>query len=149
MSVSHHIGLEIAERTFRFVEMQQQDRHTTILRADVLETAHDYASPLLFDLPFDTGLARDRCRREDRKGAGRRNRGLFQVHQHAGSSCDDPAAAFLQSETSALQFQVRYDERRSCVTAVGRSHITAPRMPCCGPQIVILVEVHDCVILPT
>ncbi len=59
MSVSHHIGLEIAERSFRFVEMQQQDRHTTILRADILETAHDYASPLLFDLPFDAGLARD------------------------------------------------------------------------------------------
>ncbi len=39
--------------------MQQQDRHTTILRADILETAHDYASPLLFDLPFDSGLARD------------------------------------------------------------------------------------------
>ncbi len=59
MSVSHHIGLEIAERTFRFVEMQQQDRHSTILRADILETAHNYASPLFFDLPFDRALARD------------------------------------------------------------------------------------------
>ncbi len=30
----------------------------TILRADVLETQHDYASPLLYDLPFDRDLAR-------------------------------------------------------------------------------------------
>ncbi|MFZ1729452.1 MAG: hypothetical protein WBQ23_04010 [Bacteroidota bacterium] len=59
MSVSHHIGLEIAERSFRFVEMQQQDRQSTILRADILETSHDYSSPLLFDLPFHTELARD------------------------------------------------------------------------------------------
>lgn len=58
MGTAHHIGLEIAERSFRFVEIQQQDRHTTILRADILETAHDYASPLLFDLPFDRELAR-------------------------------------------------------------------------------------------
>lgn len=59
MSVSHHIGLEIAERSFRFVEMQQQDRQSTILRADILETTHDYASPLLFGLPFQRTLARD------------------------------------------------------------------------------------------
>ncbi|MBE0645294.1 MAG: hypothetical protein IH600_14515 [Bacteroidetes bacterium] len=59
MSVTHHIGLEIAEHSFRFVEMQKQDRHTTILRADILQTVHDYASPLLFDIPFDSGLARD------------------------------------------------------------------------------------------
>ena len=59
MGVSHHIGLEIAERAFRFVEIQQQDRHATILRADVHPTAHDYASPLLFELPFDRQLARD------------------------------------------------------------------------------------------
>ncbi|PLX23573.1 MAG: hypothetical protein C0600_14560 [Ignavibacteria bacterium] len=58
MGTAHHIGLEIAERSFRFVEIQQQDRQTTILRADTLETAHDYASPLLFDLPFDRDLAR-------------------------------------------------------------------------------------------
>ncbi|MBN1448894.1 MAG: hypothetical protein JXA28_13265 [Bacteroidetes bacterium] len=58
MSVSHHIGLEITEQSFRFVEMQKQDRHTTILRADTIETAHDYASPLLYDLPFDKELAR-------------------------------------------------------------------------------------------
>jgi len=30
----------------------------TILRADTMETAHDYASSLFFDLPFDTQLAR-------------------------------------------------------------------------------------------
>lgn len=59
MSVSHHIGLEIAERAFRFVEIQRQDRHTTILRADILETAHDYSSPLLFDLPYLRDTARD------------------------------------------------------------------------------------------
>ncbi len=59
MSVAHHIGLEIAERSFRFVEMQQQDRQSTILRADTLETTHDYASPLLFDLAFQPTLARD------------------------------------------------------------------------------------------
>jgi hypothetical protein len=59
MSVSHHIGLEIAERAFRFVEIQRQDRHTTILRADVLGTAHDYSSPLLFDLPYQRDTARD------------------------------------------------------------------------------------------
>lgn len=59
MSVFHHIGLEIAERSFRFVEIQQQDRQSTILRADTVETAHDYASPLLFDIPFDRNLARD------------------------------------------------------------------------------------------
>lgn len=59
MGVSHHIGLEIAERVFRFVEIQQQDRHVTILRADVYPTTHDYSSPLLFELPFDRGVARD------------------------------------------------------------------------------------------
>ncbi|MFA6233087.1 MAG: hypothetical protein WC824_02710 [Bacteroidota bacterium] len=59
MSVSHHIGLEIAERSFRFVEIQQQDRQSTILRADILETAHDYSSSLLFDLPYQRELARD------------------------------------------------------------------------------------------
>ncbi|MCB2205475.1 hypothetical protein KQI65_12075 [bacterium] len=58
MGVTHHIGLEIAERSFRFVEIQQQDRHTTVLRADTLETALDYASPLLFDIPFDRNRAR-------------------------------------------------------------------------------------------
>lgn len=59
MGVSHHIGLEIAERIFRVVEIQQQDRHATILRADVYPTAHDYSSPLLFELPFDGRIARD------------------------------------------------------------------------------------------
>ncbi len=59
MGVTHHIGLEIAERAFRFVEIQQQDRHTTVLRADTLETAQDYASSLLFDIPYDKGLARE------------------------------------------------------------------------------------------
>jgi hypothetical protein len=59
MSVSHHIGLEIAERAFRFVEIQRQDRQSTILRAEILQTAHDYSSSLLFDLPYDRDLARD------------------------------------------------------------------------------------------
>ncbi|MBR9976664.1 MAG: hypothetical protein KFH87_01130 [Bacteroidetes bacterium] len=59
MSVSLHIGLEIAERSFRFVEIQKQDRQTTILQADILETAHDYASPLLYELPYQRELARD------------------------------------------------------------------------------------------
>lgn len=59
MSVHHHIGLEIAERSFRFVEIQKQDRQSTILRADIRETSHDYSSPLLFDLPFNRELARD------------------------------------------------------------------------------------------
>lgn len=58
MSVSHHIGLEIAERSFRFAEIQQQDRQMTILRADVMDTQHDYSSHTLFDLPFDRELAR-------------------------------------------------------------------------------------------
>ena len=58
MGVTHHIGLEIAERSFRFVEIQQQDRQSTILRADTLETARDYASRLFFDIPFDRDLAR-------------------------------------------------------------------------------------------
>lgn len=59
MSVSHHIGLEIAERAFRFVEIQQQDRHTTVLRAEIFPTSHDYASSLFFDLPYRQELARD------------------------------------------------------------------------------------------
>ncbi|MBR9976118.1 MAG: hypothetical protein KFF77_11100 [Bacteroidetes bacterium] len=59
MSVSHHIGLEIAERVFRFVEIQRQDRQTTVLRAEILPTAHDYSSPLLFELPFRQDVARD------------------------------------------------------------------------------------------
>ncbi|MDT8324698.1 MAG: hypothetical protein RRA94_11330 [Bacteroidota bacterium] len=58
MGVTHHIGLEIAERSFRFVEIQQQDRQSTVLRADTLETARDYASELFFDIPFDRELAR-------------------------------------------------------------------------------------------
>jgi Tfp pilus assembly PilM family ATPase len=58
MATSHHIGLEIAERSFRFVEIQKQDRQTTILRADTIETAYDYSSPLLFDIPYDKELAR-------------------------------------------------------------------------------------------
>jgi hypothetical protein len=59
MSVSHHIGLEIAERAFRFVEIQRQDRRTTVLRAEILPTIHDYSSTLLFDLPFRQDIARD------------------------------------------------------------------------------------------
>ena len=57
MGVTHHIGLEIAERAFRFVEIQQQDRQSTVLRADTLETAQDYSSRLLFDIPYDKSLA--------------------------------------------------------------------------------------------
>lgn len=58
MSVAHHIGLEIAEGCFRLVELQRQDHHTVVLRADVYETALDYACPRLFDLPFDRDLAK-------------------------------------------------------------------------------------------
>jgi Tfp pilus assembly PilM family ATPase len=58
MGVTHHIGLEVAEHAFRFVEIQQQDRQSTILRADTVETEHNYASSLLFDLPYDRDLAR-------------------------------------------------------------------------------------------
>lgn len=57
MPVSHHIGLEIAERCFRLVELQQQDRHTAVLRAEVHASTHDYASQLLFDLPWQRELA--------------------------------------------------------------------------------------------
>ena len=59
MSVSHHIGLEIAERSFRFVEIQRQDRRTTVLRAEIHPTTHDYSSSLLFELPFRPDEARD------------------------------------------------------------------------------------------
>lgn len=59
MGVSHHIGLEIAERSFRFVEIQRQDRRTTVLRAEIHPTAHDYSSPLLFELPYRPDIARD------------------------------------------------------------------------------------------
>lgn len=59
MGITHHIGLEIAERSFRFVEIQQQDRQSTVLRADTLETTRDFASDILFEIPFDRGLARE------------------------------------------------------------------------------------------
>lgn len=58
MDVRHHIGLEIAEHSFRLVEMSTQDRRTTILRADIWETEHDYASHLLHEVPFEKNLAR-------------------------------------------------------------------------------------------
>jgi Tfp pilus assembly PilM family ATPase len=58
MSVSHHIGLEIAGSCFRLVELQRQDHHTVVLRADVYDTGENFASPRMFDLPFDRGLAK-------------------------------------------------------------------------------------------
>jgi len=59
MSITHHIGLEITEHAFRFVELRRQDGQTAILRADVHETARDYSSPLFFDIPFNHELAKD------------------------------------------------------------------------------------------
>jgi Tfp pilus assembly PilM family ATPase len=58
MSVAHHIGLEIAEGCFRLVEVQRQDHQTVVLRADIQETSHDYATELLFQLPFNRELAK-------------------------------------------------------------------------------------------
>jgi Tfp pilus assembly PilM family ATPase len=58
MSVSHHIGLEIAGSCFRLVEVQRQDHHTVVLRADVYDTGADFASARMFDLPFDRQLAK-------------------------------------------------------------------------------------------
>lgn len=58
MNVAHHIGLEIAGNCFRLVELQRQDHHTVVLRADVCDTGADFASTRVFDLPFDRDLAK-------------------------------------------------------------------------------------------
>ncbi len=58
MWVTHHIGLEIAERSFRLVEMKKQDSQMTILRADALTTGRNYASGMLHEIPFDRDSAK-------------------------------------------------------------------------------------------
>lgn len=58
MSIAHHIGLEIAGRSLRLVEMQSKDGFPVILRTEVAKCLHPFGSALFHELPYDANLAK-------------------------------------------------------------------------------------------
>ncbi len=57
LAVTHHIGLEIAEHSFRVTEMRATDGFPAVLRTSMHETRDDFAGPLLHAAATDAAVA--------------------------------------------------------------------------------------------
>ena len=58
MAIRHHIGLEISEQSFQFVEVRIVDEAPLILHAERIRTSRDFSAQLLHEAPFHKDLAK-------------------------------------------------------------------------------------------
>lgn len=58
MSVTHHIGFEIAEQKFRLVEVRSQNGEHAICTIDQYDTELNYGSHVLHEAPFNQQIAK-------------------------------------------------------------------------------------------
>jgi hypothetical protein len=58
MAIKHHIGLEISEQAFQFVEVRIVNGAPLILHAERIRTTRDFGTQLLHETPFHKDLAK-------------------------------------------------------------------------------------------